>query len=329
MGAAARLSNELQQALIATNAEAEASELEQVIETLEAHARAVTAIASEAGSASDERLAVLRTRQVVIQALFVLVALAILVIAVGLSRRQLAASEEMRRVQERAGKQRAQFFANMSHELRTPLVAITGFASMIGIDPSADAPLRESARHIESQARDLLAIINNILDAAKLEAGRLKLELEDVRLADVVEKCVSRCRGLVGERPVELRASVPAETLVRADFVKLQQVLTNLIGNAIKFTERGSVTIRASSTGGAVELEVEDTGIGIAAEAVEHIWLPFQQASGAIDRKFGGTGLGLSIVRGLVEMMDGRVAVRSTPGAGSVFTVTLPAVERA
>jgi signal transduction histidine kinase len=289
-----------------------------------AHARAVAAVTSDAGSSTDARLSLLRARQVFFQVAFLLIALSILFIAVGLSRRQLRASEEMRRVQELAAQQRAQFFANMSHELRTPLVAIRGFASMISIEPLAGAAAQEHAEQIEAQAQELLGIINNILDSAKLEAGRVELEIEDVDVAEVVDRCVQRCLGLVGDKALELTGDVPVGLRARADFVKLQQVLTNLIGNAVKFTAQGSVRVRARAGEGAVEIEVVDSGIGIEPAVLEQIWEPFHQGSGSVNRQFGGTGLGLSIVRGLVERMGGQVRVRSTPGQGSTFTVSLP-----
>ena len=320
----AMLGNQLLQAMLAVDPGAAAGELQLAVDALDAHARAVTAVTADAGSSTDAHLALLRGRQVLIQVAFIVIALSILFIAAGLSRRQLRASEEMRRVQEHAARQRAQFFANMSHELRTPLVAIRGFASMIGIEPTAGGPVKDHAQHIESQAHDLLGIINNILDSAKLEAGRVELSVEDIDVAEVLERCVQRCRGLIGDKALELVSDVPEGLRARADFVKLQQVFTNLIGNAIKFTEQGSVSVRARAAAGVVEIEVADTGIGIEPAVLEQIWEPFHQGSGDVDRRFGGTGLGLSIVHSLVEMMGGGVRVRSTPGSGSTFTVTLP-----
>jgi signal transduction histidine kinase len=328
LSSAALLSNQLLQAMLAVDPGAAASELSLAMDAVDAHARAVTAVTADAGSSTDARLSLLRGRQVFIQAAFILVALSILFIAAGLSRRQLRASEEMRRVQAHAARQRAQFFANMSHELRTPLVAIRGFASMISIEPAAGAAAQEHAEQIEAQAQDLLGIINNILDSAKLEAGRVELSVEDVDVAEAVERCVQRCRGLVGDKALELTSTVPAGLHARADFVKLQQVFTNLIGNAVKFTERGRVEVRARAAGDVVEIEVADTGIGIDPAALPHLWEPFHQGSGAVDRRFGGTGLGLSIVHGLVERMGGDVRVQSAPGRGSTFTVTLPLAAR-
>ncbi len=268
---AALLSNQLWQALSAVDPDAAAGELQLAVDALDAHARAVSAVTADAGSSTDARLALLRGRQVLAQVAFIAVALSILFLAAGLSRRQLRASEEMRRVQEEAARQRAQFFANMSHELRTPLVAIRGFAGMIGVEPSAGDPARDHAQQIEAQAHDLLGIINNILDSAKLESGRVELEVEDVDVGEVVERCVQRCRGLVGDKQVELTCEVPAGLRARADFVKLQQVLTNLLGNALKFTQRGSVSVRARAASGRVEIEVADTGIGIDAAALQQI----------------------------------------------------------
>lgn len=165
-----------------------------------------------------------------------------------------------------------------------------------------------------------------MLDAAKLKSGQVQLLMEDVQLGEVLGRCVSRCSPLIGGKEVELVVELEPELpRSRSDFVKLQQVFTNLIANAIKFTERGRVTIRATRAGPReIVVDVEDTGVGIAPEALDAIWAPFEQADQMVTRRFGGTGLGLSIVRTLLPLLQASVAVHSAPRVGTRFSVTLP-----
>src|SRR5262249_35297888 len=150
-------------------------------------------------------------------------------------------------------------------------------------------------------------------DSAKLESGHVQIVMESVSVAEVVQRCTSRCAPLIGNKEVELVVDVPAGLPpCSSDFVKLQQVFTNLIANAIKFTERGRVVVcahRSSDT--SITVDVEDTGLGIAPEALDKIWAPFSQADGSITRRFGGTGLGLSIVRALLPLLDASIGVQS------------------
>jgi signal transduction histidine kinase len=237
---------------------------------------------------------------------------------------RVAAAEQARLEQEATVKRQAEFFATMSHELRTPLVAVRTFASEIAEAPDAHADARRNASQIEREAIDLLSIITNILDAAKLDAGKMDLLLEPVSLRDVIDRCVVRCKPLFAGKDVELLVDVPEDLpRVRGDFVKLQQVVTNLVSNAAKFTDAGAVTVRARAREDEVILEVEDTGVGIEEGAFEDIWQPFRQADSTTTRRHGGTGLGLSIVRGLVERHGASVDVRSKLGEGSTFRVVL------
>ena len=248
------------------------------------------------------------------------------------------------------------FFANMSHELRTPLAAIRGFAAMLDTDTGASpadsgAPMTPKmiGARIDREAADLLGLVNNLLDYAKLASSSVELLLEDVPVEKLVKRATVRCGALIGEKPIQLTTDVSPGLVARCDFVKTTQVLTNLVANAIKFTEKGTVTVRvrdgltapvddraqASIAAGfgapvadgavrAIEFHVIDTGCGIPLEAIDKIWEAFQQADAGIALKHGGTGLGLSIVRGLVEQMGGTVGVRSRVGVGSVFRFSLP-----
>ncbi|HVY47366.1 MAG TPA: HAMP domain-containing sensor histidine kinase, partial [Minicystis sp.] len=223
---------------------------------------------------------------------------------------------------------RNEFFAGMSHELRTPLSAALGFAASLRAGGQDEAAVVDVGARIETVCRDLLGIINNILDAAKLESGHVELLVEDVDVGEAIRRVMRKCEPLAAGKPLALDVDVsPDVPRVRADFVKLQQVLTNLVANAIKFTDRGAVRVAARRDGALVAIEVADTGSGIAPAALAGIWTPFRQADGSIARRYGGSGLGLSIVKGLVTLMRGSVDVRSTEGAGSVFTVRLPAAD--
>jgi len=211
---------------------------------------------------------------------------------------------------------RSQFYASLSHELRTPLVAIANLTYQIDDDVGGV---------IRSEANELLGLINNVLDASKLEAGNVELDLEDVDLRELVDRVLLRARSLLEEKPIELRAEIPDGVgTVNADFVKLKQVLTNLVANAIKFTESGEVTVRVVEGDDALELVVEDTGIGIPPEHIATIFEPFRQANAGIQRAYGGTGLGLAIAKGICDAHGGSIHVESTPGQGSRFCARLP-----
>jgi signal transduction histidine kinase len=322
-------SNRVLQALVAADGPASTGELRACLDAIDKTSDAVLAIVSQAGRRSDNRVVVLLRSQARMQGAFLLVALGILTLAIAWWRRYVA-SERGRVENERSAQLRSQFFANMSHELRTPLIAIRGFATVVEEHERADETLRNAASHIDREAQDLLAAISNILDASKLEAGKVQLFLEDVSLEPIVARCVQRCRGLVGSKPVAIEVDVARDLPeLRADVVKLQQVMTNLLANAIKYTDRGSVCIRARKADeGHVAIEVEDTGIGIHSEALDRVWKPFEQADNGNSRR-GGTGLGLSIVRAIVELLGGHVAIESTLGTGTCVTVVLPCAKRA
>jgi PAS domain S-box-containing protein len=237
---------------------------------------------------------------------------------------------------ESAERAKAAFLATMSHEIRTPLTAILGFADLLAGAELAEEQRRQVAI-IRETGRMLLAIINDILDFSKLEAGKASLEILPFGLRDLLSSTFEAARLLGAERGlafrIEIDDAVPER--VAGDATRLKQILTNLLGNAAKFTEKGGIVLRAAVAGteeGRVRLrfEVEDTGIGVAPERLPRLFAMFEQADQSITRRFGGTGLGLAIAKRLADLMGGRIGARSTPGAGSTFWVELPfAAERA
>lgn len=268
--------------------------------------------------------------------------------------------EQAKEAAETANAAKSEFLANMSHEIRTPMNAILGFSELLRTQMAASRE-RQYLDAISSSGRTLLSLINDILDLSKIEAGKLELQYEPVCVAKLVEEIQKLFSIKAGEKGITLRTEIPPE-LPRGlllDEIRLRQVLFNVVGNAIKFTEKGQVVIRArhqpgpESEGapgdsdnpapdlatdvsaakepgslGTVTLivEVEDTGIGIPKDQLEHIFGAFAQVSGQSTRRFGGTGLGLAITRRLTVMMQGRITVRSEPGQGSVFEFTFSEV---
>ncbi len=222
---------------------------------------------------------------------------------------------------------KSEFLANMSHELRTPLNSIIGYAELMLVDMTEelDEETLDDIRVIHQNGKHLLALINDILDLAKIEAGRLTLNMEDVYVDPLLEAVKTNTAGLLLNKPVEMVIDVqPGLPPIHGDPLRLNQVLNNLVSNAAKFTEQGSITLRALGSDGWVEIDVVDTGIGIAQEDLETIFERFRQADGSFKRRAEGTGLGLSITRHLVEMHGGTLSVQSEVGKGSTFTVRLP-----
>ncbi len=235
--------------------------------------------------------------------------------------------EEKGRELEIASKHKSQFLANMSHELRTPLNAILGYTELIldSIYGEPSEKMRTVLERLQANGRHLLGLINDVLDLSKIEAGQLTLSLDDYSLSDVVQGVVSAVEPLAAEKRLAFTAEVaPDLPKGRGDERRLSQVLLNLVGNAIKFTDKGEVAIRASATNGAFTVAVCDTGPGISAADQAKIFEEFQQADSSITRKKGGTGLGLSIAKRIIEMHGGRIWVESEPGKGSTFCFTVP-----
>jgi len=235
--------------------------------------------------------------------------------------------EEKGRELAEASKHKSQFLANMSHELRTPLNAILGYAELMldSIYGEPSEKMRTVLERLQSNGRHLLGLINDVLDLSKIEAGQLVLSLDDYSLSDVVHGVVSAVEPLAAEKRLAFKAEVaPGLPTGHGDGRRLSQVLLNLVGNAIKFTDKGEVAIRASAANGAFTVAVCDTGPGIGVADQAKIFEEFQQADSSITRKKGGTGLGLSIAKRIIEMHGGRIWVESEPGKGSTFYFTLP-----
>ncbi len=231
-----------------------------------------------------------------------------------------------------ASRAKSGFLANMSHELRTPLNAILGYGEMIAEElQGTDLPgVEDDVGRILAAGRHLLGLINDILDLSKIEAGKLILEREPVRLDELIEGVVSTVGPLVSRKDNTLVVDRgPDLGMIVGDRTRLRQVLFNLLSNASKFTEGGTVTFRArrevvTGASDVVVFEVEDTGIGIPEDQQERVFAEFVQADGSTTRKYGGTGLGLAITRRLCQLMGGSVSLRSTVGVGSTFTIRLP-----
>jgi GAF domain-containing protein/anti-sigma regulatory factor (Ser/Thr protein kinase) len=240
--------------------------------------------------------------------------------------------EQKSRELETASRHKSQFLANMSHELRTPLNAVLGYTELLvdGIYGELPEPVRDVMSRIDRSGRHLLGLINDVLDLSKIEAGQLTLALADYSLREVVHAVVAQVEALAAEKGLALRAAVPADLPAgRGDERRLTQVLLNLVGNAIKFTEAGEVRIEATLREGAFVVAVTDTGPGIAPADQARIFEEFQQVDSSSTRRKGGTGLGLSIARRIVELHGGRLGVESAVGRGSTFTFTVPGrVER-
>lgn len=222
-----------------------------------------------------------------------------------------------------------EFLANVSHELRTPLNAIIGFSGMLMQDPRGrlGEVVKEDLQIIYQNGRSLLGLIDSILDLSKIEAGKMALDLEEVDPVALLDDVKALAAGLVQDRPITLDYQRPdGPYRVMGDRDRLRQVFTNLVGNAVKFTESGSVRITAKAVGGRFLVRIEDTGIGMTEEDLGRLFKPFQQVDGSISRRFGGTGLGLAISQRFMNLMNGHIRASSRKGEGSVFEVEMPLV---
>jgi signal transduction histidine kinase len=230
---------------------------------------------------------------------------------------------------EEASQHKSQFLANMSHELRTPLNAILGYAELM-VDGAYGEPSEKMLgilKRLESNGKHLLGLINDVLDLSKIEAGQLVLELSDYCVQDIAQTVRSTLEPLAADKKLAFKVELAHELPPgRGDGRRLTQVLINLVGNAIKFTDAGEVAIKAEANNGEFHVSVRDTGPGISAADQANLFQEFQQADNAITRKKGGTGLGLAISKRIIEMHGGRIWIESQPGQGSTFAFTLPVV---
>jgi signal transduction histidine kinase len=235
--------------------------------------------------------------------------------------------EEKGRQLEIASRHKSQFLANMSHELRTPLNSVLGFTEMLadGLYGELPAKAKSTLGRVEANGRHLLGLINDVLDLSKIEAGQLTLSLDDYAIGQVVKTVAATTEPLARAKGLTLTATVAdGMPLGRGDERRLSQVLLNLAGNAVKFTEAGSIEIAASARDGRFEILVRDTGPGVAPEHQTRIFEEFQQVDDSNTRQKGGTGLGLAISKRIVEMHGGTIDLESVPGSGSTFKVTIP-----
>jgi signal transduction histidine kinase len=227
-----------------------------------------------------------------------------------------------------ANKMKSQFLSNVSHELRTPLASIIGFAELLRESASDEGGRQfRYAENIMSSGRMLLGLINDLLDLAKIEAGKLELHVTTVHLRDMLDNLIDFVRPLANKKSLQLSAELPEKVPeIESDAGRIQQILYNLLSNAIKFTpEGGRVEMTLESLEeDRVSIHVRDTGIGIPPEKIEAVFETFRQLDGSVTREYGGTGLGLAISRDLARLLGGTLTVASDQGKGSTFTVVLP-----
>jgi PAS domain S-box-containing protein len=242
------------------------------------------------------------------------------------------AVEEMREVD----RLKSQFLANMSHELRTPLNSIIGFARVIlkGIDGPTTELQQQDLTAIFNSGQHLLGLINDILDLSRIEAGKMELTFDEVNISDLISSVMSTAVGLVKDKPIKLKADFdPDLPLIRADAMRIRQILINFLSNAAKFTDKGDIVVKAAvektdKGQPTVRVSVIDSGPGISEEDQTKLFQPFSQVDASLTRKVGGSGLGLSICHHLIQMHNGSIGLESAPGKGSTFYFTVPAVTK-
>jgi signal transduction histidine kinase len=239
----------------------------------------------------------------------------------------LTEADEAKTAAQNANRVKSDFLAVMSHELRTPLNAIIGYAELIRgeLCGPVTSDQQEKLRRMRRSADELLRLINQVLDLERLGAGQEQVVLESAEVGDLMRAAAADVEPAAAERGLALSIIVPDPPLiVVTDVTKVQQILLNLMSNAIKYTEKGGVRVSVGQANGMLQFVVQDTGIGIQPEHRRHIFEPFWQADQRLTRRVGGTGLGLTIVSRLTQMLGGEITVESTPGQGSTFTVRLP-----
>ena len=227
---------------------------------------------------------------------------------------------------EAASRAKSEFLANMSHEIRTPLNGVIGMSELLSLTELTDKQ-RRYVEAVQQSGEHLLRVVNDILDFSKIEAGKLDIVVDTFRLRETVADTVASLLPLAERKGLRLSQTIDARLANdrRGDAGRLRQVLTNLVGNAVKFTEAGEVNVSVTMMDAtSVRFTITDTGIGIAEEAQSRLFQSFTQADGSMQRRYGGTGLGLAISRRLVELMGGRIGLESTVGVGTTFWFELP-----
>ncbi len=234
--------------------------------------------------------------------------------------------EQRNRNLDELNRMQREFVANMTHELRAPLSTMLGVANLLESDPGIPEARRRDVGMLLARGRDLLGIVNNFLEMHRIEAGEVEPCIEPVELLPLLDDCLDAASYLVADRPIEIRRDyrdLPSH--LATDIVLLRRVLTNLLNNALKFTDRGAVTLVARQVGAQFVLGVRDTGLGIRAEDQPRLFEKFAQLEQTKTKRHAGTGLGLAIVKNLVRLLEGSISVHSEPGVGSEFTITFPA----
>jgi signal transduction histidine kinase/ActR/RegA family two-component response regulator len=233
---------------------------------------------------------------------------------------------------EEANRAKSTFLANMSHELRTPLNAIIGYSEMLEEETRDSGKVEnvQDLQKIQTAGKHLLALINDVLDLSKIEAGKMGLHLETFDVSQVIEEMVTTLQPAAAKNANSIHVHVAESvSVMRADITKIRQILFNLLSNACKFTDHGHVSVDVDQIKvqgrDCIQFRVSDTGIGISEQQKKNLFREFAQADASISRKYGGTGLGLAITHRFVQLMKGRITVESEPGQGAIFTVQLPA----
>ena len=250
-------------------------------------------------------------------------------------KRAEAVLEDLNRQLQDASRHKTDYLSSMSHELRTPLNALIGYLSLAVNDLQREVAEEklQNLTKANQTARVILQLINDVLDFAKIEAGKMDTLIEEVDLVEILEDVAITAEGLLLNKPVELKTEIDADLpSVQSDYTKIKQMLNNLVGNAIKFTTQGSVTLRARlerNPASAIRIEVQDTGMGIPSEKIGSVFESFKQVDSSINKKFGGTGLGLTITKQFCDMLGIEIGVNSELGRGSTFWLRIPAEEAA
>ncbi|MEQ1569383.1 MAG: ATP-binding protein [Myxococcota bacterium] len=231
--------------------------------------------------------------------------------------------EAARDAADHANEAKSTFLANMSHELRTPLNAILGYAELVLEEAEGAEPISGDAAQILRSGKILLALVSDVLDMAKIEAGKMVVVLEPVAVPSLCAELLDSLRPIADGRRNTLELTCATGLVMVSDVGKIRQILTNLLANALKFTDRGTVRLDVSADEQWVRCEVTDTGVGIPADRLGQLFMPFVQADATVHRRYGGTGLGLALARHLARLLGGDVTAESQLGVGSTFRVTL------